>query len=130
MSNTIKMTGRLLIFDKVDNIGLLFPKDCKITYPERIPFIRDFATYDPTAVLGSAKVHEDERGLVCDVELTNFDRDVLKELHDELPIGGYYNKVKQHGENGVQVIDSVNLVGISTTFGPADDELKIRVVED
>lgn len=130
----IKMSGRLLIFDKTDNISLRFPKECKLSYPEEVPFIHNFNYNDPGAVLGIARVTEDEKGLLCEVDLTNtsfIDRDILhNEFHDELCIGGYYINVKRHQENGATIIDEARLVSISTTFGPADDELRIRVMED
>ena len=127
----IKMTGRLLCFDKPDAIGCYFPKNCDITFPEKVPVVREFRHYDPTAVLGSATVTKDERGLVCDVCIfANIDRDTLREyFHDELFIGGYYTGIKTHSENGVQIVDKASLKAIGTTFGPVDPELKMVVKE-
>ena len=74
---------------------------------------------------------KDEKGLMCDVELTNFDRDILRhEFNDELYIGGYYIKVKRHNEDGVWVIRKAILAGISTTLHPAHEEMKMKVVEE
>lgn len=127
----IKMTGVLQCFDKPDANGYCFPKDCEITFPEKVPVVREFRHYDPTAVLGSATVIKDERGLVCDVCIfANIDRDTLREyFHDELFIGGYYTGIKTHSENGVQIVDKASLKAIGTTFSPADPELKMVVKE-
>lgn len=126
----IHMSGRVLLFDKVSKNGVLFPKDCKISFPEKVPVTWEFRMYDPSEVLGIASVSKDEKGLNCVVELTNFDPDLLhKDFHDELPIGGFYTRVKRHMENGITVVDEASLKLIGVTLGPADDELKIRVVK-
>ena len=131
MNETIKMTGRLLVFDKVDKLGLLFPKDCEITFPEKVPVALYFHFMNPNEVVGNASVMKDERGLICDVELTNFDRDILHNTcNDELYIGGFYRQLKKHRANGVDIIDKVTLRGIGIILGPADDELKITLKED
>lgn len=131
MSKMVKMTGRLLLFDKIDKLGLIFPKDCELTYPEKCPVAWQFKFNEPTLVMGTASVTKDEKGLICDVELTNFDRDILHNVfHDESYIGGYYNKIKRHKENGATIIDKCNLVGIGITLGPADEEMKMVVKEE
>lgn len=131
MSDVIKMTGRLLVFDKPDINRNIFPKGCEITFPEKVPVIRNFQFDRPDAVLGSATVTKDEKGLVCDVELTNFDRNVLHEYFgDELYIGGYYDQAKMGYKNGVKIINKARLVCIGTVFDPADVELKIVLKED
>ena len=131
MSETIKMSGRLLIFDKISKNEVVFPKDCELSYPEKVPVTWEFNTVDPGAVKGFAVVKKDERGLLCVVELTNFERDVLQKcFHDELPIGGYYQPVETHNENGLRVVDKATLRMIGITLEPADDELKMKVVEE
>lgn len=131
MSETIKMSGRLLIFDNISKNEVVFPKDCELSYPEKVPVTWEFNTVDPGAVKGFAVVNKDERGLLCVVELTNFERDVLQKcFHDELPIGGYYQPVETHNENGLRVVDKATLRMIGITLGPADDELKMKVVEE
>ena len=39
MMDTTKMKGRLLLFDKHTSNKTLFPKNCEITYAEKIPVI-------------------------------------------------------------------------------------------
>ena len=113
------------------NAGL-FPKDCELTYPEKVPFIRDFSHNDLHAVIGSATVTRDEKGLICDVELVNFDRDILQnEFNDELYISGYYKNVKRLVTDDKIIVEKAVLVEISTVlFGPDHEEMKIRVVEE
>ena len=127
----IRMRGRLLLFDTLDKAGFLFPKDCELTYPEKVPVVMYFKFNDPTKIIGHAIVSKDEKGLICNIELDNFDRDILQhEFNDELYIGGYYRNTKRDIKDGVVVIKKATLIGISTVFAPAHEEMKIRVVEE
>lgn len=132
MSDVIKMQGRLLIFDKPSKTNIVFPRDCEISISsEKFPVVWEFNSGDPSALKGSASVTQDEKGLICDVWLTNFDRELLYDtFHDELYIGGYYNNIKCHVENGVTVIDKARLLSIGITLSPADDEIKMVVKEE
>ena len=132
MMDTIKMKGRLLLFDKPTSNRTLFPKDCEITYAEKIPVIWDFRFNDPGSVMGSGHVMRDEKGLICKVELTRSDAiiDILREFNEELPIGGYYYGVKSHQEAGLRVFESGCLICIGVTLSPVDEEYRMRVVED
>lgn len=132
MMDTIKMKGRLLLFDKPTLNRTLFPKDCEIAYVEKIPVIWDFRFNDPGSVLGSGYVMRDENGLICEVELTRSDVvvDILREFDDELPIGGYYSYVKSHQEDGLHVFESGCLTCIGVTLSPVDEEYRMRVVEE
>lgn len=113
------MTGRLLIFDKPDKCGRIFPKSCKITFPDKIPVTFGFSN-DPKNVLGTGTVRKDDSSLACDAELHDY-------ISNELYIGGYYNNVKRHTEDGMTIIDAANLCGIAviTEAESADPELKI-----
>ena len=132
MSDVIKMKGRLLLFDKPTSNRTVFPKDCEITFAEKIPVIWDFQFNDPGAVLGSGHVMRDEKGLVCEVELTRTDAiiDILREFDEVLPIGGYYSGVKSHQEDGLRVLESGCLTCIGVTLNPVDEEYRMRVVEE
>ena len=126
MKDVIEMSGRLLLFDKVDKCGRLFSKNCKIIAPKTVPVILNFDTSESNNVIGSADIKPDEKGLICDVKLTNFDLNILHtEFKDQLYIGGFYTQVKMHKENDISVIDSALLRYIGTTIFPADDECKI-----
>ena len=132
MMDTIKMKGRLLLFDKPTLNRTLFPKDCEITYAEKIPVIWDFRFNDLGSVMGFGHVMRDEKGLICEVELTRSDIivDILREFDEELPIGGYYSYVKSHQEDGLRVFESGCLTCIGVTRYPVDEEYRMRVVEE
>lgn len=132
MIDTIKMKGRLLLFDKPTSNSTLFPKDCAITFAENVPVVLEFLFNDPGSVLGSGHVMRDEKGLICEVELTRTDAiiDILHEFDGELPIGGYYSGVKSHQGNHLRVFDSGQLKCIGITLSPVDEEYRMRVVEE
>lgn len=132
MMDTIKMKGRLLLFDKPTSNRTLFPKDCEIAYTEKIPVIWDFRFNDPNTVLGSGHVMRDEKGLICKVELTRTDIivDILREFDGKLPIGGYYSGVKSHQEAELRVFESGCLTCIGVTLSPVDEEYRMRVLEE
>lgn len=98
MKDTIKMKCHLLSFDKPNSNKTLFPKDCEITYAKKVPVVWEFRFNDPGSVMGSGHVMRDEKGLVCEAEITPSDVivDILREFDGELPIGGYYSTVKSH----------------------------------
>lgn len=132
MMDTIKMKGRLLLFDKPTLNRTLFPKDCEIAYAEKIPVIWNFRFNDPGSVMGSGRVMRDEKGLICEVELTRTDAiiDILREFDGELLIGGYYYGVKSHQEAELRVLESGCLTCIGVTLSPVDEEYRMRVVEE
>ena len=132
MMDTIKMKGRLLLFDKPTSNRTLFPKNCEISYAEKIPVIWDFRFNDPGSTMGSGYVMRDEKGLICEVELTRTDViiDVLREFNGVLPIGGYYSYVKSHQEDGLRVFESGCLSCIGVTLSPVDEEYRMSAVED
>ena len=76
--------------------------------------------YDPRPVIGDANIVRDDKGLVCEVNLTT---DLLTE--DEYYVGGYYTNVKKHDENSICVIDACTLRSMSIVLAPADKSLKI-----
>ena len=129
----IKMSGRLLIFDKPSKNGILFPKNCNLSFPEKVPITLEFSIKDPTSILGNATISKDEHGLICDAELINpiLTNDCLRDhFNNELSIGGYYVGIKKHDENGIRVIDEASLKMVSVTRYPADDELKMTVKDE
>ena len=132
MMDTIKMKGRLLLFDKPTSNRALFPKDCEIAYTEKVPVILDFRFNDPGSTMGSGHVMRDDEGLICEVELTRTDMivDILREFDEELPIGGYYSYVKSHQEAGLRVFESGCLTCIGVTLSPVDEKYRMRVVEE
>lgn len=134
MSEHIKMHGRLLLFDVIHRVNFIhmFPKDCEITYPEKVPFVYDFEFNNPDRVLGYATITKDEKGLICDAVINNvIDRDILREtFNNELPIGGFYNKTSHHQEEHIRVFDRLNLVAIGVTLGPVHEDYKLVLSEE
>ena len=101
-------------------------EDCKITFPNKVPVHWNFdRLYDPRPVIGDANIVRDDKGLVCEVNLTT---DLLTE--DEYYVGGYYTNVKRHDENSICVIDACALRSMSIVLAPADKSLKIRKEEN
>lgn len=125
MSETIKMHGRLLLFDIVDECNWMIPKDCKIEYPEKVPFLNRITDYNnASAVVGNATIYKDDLGLVCDVNL-------YETLNDgNLHIGGIFRNSVFHGDNGIRVFDEINIYGIGIIYNPANEEYKLNVVEE
>lgn len=92
----------------------------------------EFRFNDSGSVMGSGHVMRDEKGLVCEAEITSSDMivDILREFDGELPIGGYYSRVKSHQGNHLRVFDSGRLTCIGVTLSPVDEEYRMRVVEE
>ena len=132
MMDTIKMKGRLLLFDKPTSNRTLFPKDCEIAFAEKVPVILEFQFNDPGSVMGSGYVMRDEKGLICEVELIRIGAivDILRKFDGELPIGGYYSGVKSHQGNHLRIFDSGRLTCIGVTLSPVDEEYRMRIVEE
>ena len=132
MMDTITMKGRLLLFDKPTSNKTLFPKNCEITYAEKVPVVWEFQFNNSGTVLGFGHVTRDENGLICKAEITPSDAivDILREFDGELPIGGYYYGVKSHQGNYLRIFDSGRLTCIGVTLSPVDEEYRMRVVEE
>ena len=132
MMDTITMKGRLLLFDKPTSNNTLFPKNREIAYAEKVPVIWEFRFNDPGSVMRSGHVMRDEKGLVCEAELTRTDAivDILREFDGELPIGGYYYGVKAQQKDGLRVFESGCLTCIGVTLSPVDEEYRMRVVKE
>lgn len=126
----------LLIFDKVDKNGNLFPKDMEIKIPEKVPVLSDAGRANrPDCVIGNASVIRNETVLEADVTFTSEEIEgTIKDLiHDQkLYIAGYYTSVKSHEEDWIRVIDSMRLASTFITFDDVygDDDLIIRRKEN
>lgn len=114
-----------MIFGTEDKVRRKFVDDCKLEFAEKIPVCYNFDFTSP--VLGHADVSRDEDGLLCKLTLS----DINAFSDDEYFVGGYYDRVKRHIENGVTIIDSARLVSVSIVpeHGVADENLKVRRVE-
>ena len=56
------LEGKNLLFDTVDKNKDVFPKDCKIDIPEKVPLTLEF---NHEKIIGFANVMKDDRGLVA-----------------------------------------------------------------
>ena len=132
----MKLKARILLFDKVNSSGDMFPKDCKLAIPDKVPLLWNFEQSKPAC--GIAEVTRDEFGLIAIVETIDtqyINEDSLKTLLDTCPIGagGYYNKIKYnklHGNTDLRVIDEATLQAISMTLAPVRDEYVFHIMED
>lgn len=125
VKNEYIFEGRLLKVGTEDKVRRKFVDDCKLEFAEKIPVCYNFDFTSP--VLGHADVSRDEDGLLCKLTLS----DINAFSDDEYFVGGYYDRVKRHIENGVIIIDSARLVSVSIVpeHGVADENLKVRRVE-
>lgn len=117
----VEFEGLILTFGTVDKSNLIFPLDCKIILPDKIPVTHNF---NKNEIIGHADIHKirnDIRG-----RISIFDSELFSE--NEYFIGGYYTDVYMHTENGIKVVDSCRLVSISIIpeHKVSDEKLKIR----
>lgn len=114
-----KFEGRLLKVESVDACFRKFSKDCKITFPEKIPVLYNFGE----DIVGIASIERDDQGLICECDL--YDRLFSEEAY---PVGGLYMNVNLSCEDGVTIVNSDRLVSMSILpkgLG-VHDELKIE----
>lgn len=128
----MKLQGRILLFDKVNLNRDIFPKDCKLTIPEKVPLTWNF---DRNRPIGVAEVTSDDIGLVATAETfsneqigVNDIRDVLTD--DKIGAGGYYTGVKKHEENGVIIIDEARLAAVGLVLEPVREEYSMELVKE
>lgn len=98
----IKLKGRLLNLNSIDVCGRKLSKNCKISFPDKIPVFYNFQ--HNISPCGFAKIHKDKHELECEVELSG-----------EIPIENAY-------------IDSCKSISMSIVPDDqvADINLKIR----
>lgn len=119
----IKMEGRLLNLGTTDICGRMFSKDCKISFPNKIPITINFSN-DPNKVIGYGEVTKDDQGLKV---LGTFFRDDFND--PEYNVGGFFTNVKSHDESVTHVIDECKLISMALVDAPADKDLVIRRID-
>ena len=110
----IKLEGRLLNLDSVDICGRKWAKDCKISFPDKVPVLDNF-NYDRPP-LGSAEIIKDDCGLSCKVTLPDEFR-----IQDEYYVGGCYWISESHMEASTEVIDPT-VHGIRPNFKKGEEK--------
>lgn len=121
----IKVKSGLLKFDKYDKIGNIFPKECIVTMSEFIPVtIFNSADPDHSEQIGMVTSHtRDNHGIAIEAIINFESEELLKKLitEEDIYFGGYYKINKSHKENGVTVLDDIELksvgVYLSDVFG-------------
>lgn len=119
----VKMEGRLLNLGTTDICGRMFSKDCKISFPNKVPITINFNN-DPDKVVGYGGITKDDEGLKV---LATLIRDDFND--SEYNVGGFYTNVKSHDESAIHVIDECKLVSMALVAAPADKDLVIRRVD-
>ena len=128
----MKLKGRLLLFDTVNQDSDIFPKDCKITIPEKVPLTYDFNHFK---AIGFAEVTQDDKGLVVTAEtILNpyYDDETLRSVlgNEKIGVGGYYMTVTTHESNNLLVVDEACLTKVALVLAPVCDEYFVEIVEE
>lgn len=131
----IKVKSNLLIFDKYDMMSNIFPKECIVTMPEFIP-VTNFNSAGPDHFeqIGMVTSHtRDDHRIAIEMIIDFKNEELLKSItEDDIYSGGYYKINKSHKENGVTVLDDIELksVGIYLCDVFGDKDLKMEVNYD
>lgn len=127
-----KLEGRILLFDTVNKNRDIFPKDCKIDIPEKVPLTWDF---NHEQVIGSAKVTKDDKGLIAEAETFSNEIIGVKDLSSifedgKFGAGGFYTNVKKHSDGSLIVVDEAKLREIALVLDPVNKEYSFEIVEE
>ena len=110
-----KISGRLLYFDKQIMEDHIFPSTSDVTIPDKVPLLMNFKP-DPNEVIGFGEVYRDDEGLMFNGTITNESLlESIKAVEGIYGIGGYYNRLETHKDNGIRIIDAATLVSCSIT---------------
>ena len=128
----MKLEGRILLFDTVNKNRDIFPKDCEITIPEKLPLIWQFHHQE---VIGMAEVIKDDLGLIAKAEIAlnaHIKEEDLKSIFENGKFGGggYYNKVKKHDAGSFIIINKATLCSVSLVLAPVHEEYYLKIVEE
>lgn len=122
----MRIKGRILSFDTINQNRDIFLKDCRITIPEKVPLTWLF---QQSNVLGFAEITRDDNGLVADAETF---QDDIRELFTDgrMGAGGYYRNVKWYKEGNLTVIDEARLCEVALTLAPVNKDYYFEIVEE
>ena len=132
----IKTKSNLLIFDKHDKIGNIFPKECIVTIPEFVP-VTNFNSSGPDNFEPIGKVishNRDGSKIEIETEIICKDEVILEKLiiDGKVYSGGYYKINKAHREeDGVLILDNIELKSVGLYFGDVygNNDLRMEVEE-
>lgn len=118
----MRFEGRLLKLGTTNVCQRKFSKDCKISFPNKVPITINFSC-DPYEVIGHGNIIKDDKGLKVSAEIFRLD------FNDpEYYVGGFYTNVKSHFESGIRIIEECTLRSMSIVYAPADEDLIIKKI--
>lgn len=97
-----KITGTILKFDVKDANDKIFPKECKITYPDKIPITKSFCFNKPNNVVGNASIIKKDNELIIEGEICDH---VLDREPYFTHMGFFANNVEIDNDNKVTKMD-------------------------
>ena len=126
-----KLEGRILLFDTVNKNRDIFPKDCKMDIPEKVPLTWEF---NHEQVIGFANVMRDDRGLVAKAETFSNEVIGVEDLSSifedgKIGAGGFYINVKKHSDGSFIVVDEAKLREVALVLDPVNEEYSFEIVE-
>ena len=126
------LEGRILLFDEVNKNMDIFPKNCKIDIPEKVPLTWNF---NHEQVIGFANVTKDDKGLVVKAETFSNEiigvEDLSSIFEDEkFGAGGFYTNVKKHSDGSFIVVDEAKLREIALVLDPVNKEYYFEIVKE
>ena len=129
------LEGRILLFDVVNKNRDVFPKDCKIDIPEKVPLTWNF---NHEKVIGFAKVIKDDKGLVARAEIMpneHFsENDIRKVFEDgKIGAGGFYNRIRTHNDGSFFMfiaVDEARLLEVALVLAPVNEEYYFEIVKE
>ena len=126
------LEGRILLFDTVNKNRDIFPKNCKIDIPEKVPLTWDF---NHEQVIGFAKVTKDDKGLVAEAETFSNEIIGVEDLSSifedgKFGTGGFYTNVKKHSDGSFIVVDEAKLSEVALVLAPVNKEYYFEIVKE
>lgn len=129
----IKLEGRVLLFDVINQSSDKFTKDCKLTIPERVPLTWNFEHDNP---IGFVLPIRDDKGIYATAEtFSNEHIDIgIEDIWDiltngKIGVGGCYRINKKHKEGELYIIDEATLLEIGLTLAPVREEYYFKIME-
>lgn len=113
----IKFEGRLLLFDKTDDLGYRFSKECHLHILDTLPILFE------NKFCGMARVIRDERGLIAKMEVDDKDNRLSNFCYRKIGIGGGYRLAEKHFSDKYKctVVDEATLLYVVFTDRPVDE---------
>ena len=126
------LEGRILLFDTVNKNRDIFPKDCKIDIPEKVPLTWNF---NREQVIGFAHVTKDDKGLVAKAEMCSNEIIGVEDLSSifedgKFGTGGFYTNVKKHSDGSFIVVDEAKLREVALVLDPVNKEYYFEIVKE